>query len=802
MWCLEDMKILVGSDLPVFSTGNNPCFSLRLCETSKPINVITGLDYWLDNLMCNVPEVLMCYHIDGMVQKYEIFKTEDLPTLSDECRFAPHVVKDFATNILSFLRSNATKEGHTYWLLKEPDLDVVKLYDLTSLCEDFMDSVSDNPFSLPLAVLLCRLSYTILERPDSTLDQIAHVPGLLDSCSKLIDVKRYPWLHSVVNYLRFIAATKKSLVENSDSQEEAKNMECFGSLTDVSPKNRSLLNLEYIANGLKFLSQGSTASSNALSNVLKLTRNIPVSGNSDQQRAMVCKLMRGAVCCYLHISAMDFDSLVSPKDKSTTVNGECLCLTTRRHLRLARNCYLAMMKKSNNKQNDPSLKSGILQLIGDLHFICEEGHENCILEEKIHSVPEEVHDLASIDAIITNSCNEVLNNASNIEDFVSVFIGNFEDKAIKWPKWNDPVEKVESAIQIYQEAFEGSDNKASLVRRMANACVEFANAIITRSLEIFQEDDGSNELEELWKKAYFYFDKAANLFETVRPVDNNNLAVVESNRARLMRVCAYCQPKQSVHYLNEAAKRYSIALKHLDSTQSQQLTSRIHWDLSTVHLTIADELSSKDDGNDEKLRQILRHLQEASNEVQNAAVPNSQIREAEINFREGQVRKKMLLNQGNDPKAVQNYLKLIEKSFDKCFLVYMEHEQWNSVANVLEAVCDIFQNSKVGLVLPRKVLSMKIGLNIRRVLLGLTKIPNPNGIQLETRRRISEVVCNAVKQFITCSGHVTHTEAVDACDKLTQVFSKDPVDSTNFHAQAKYLDAFVTQIIQKSSSSS
>ena len=37
-------------------------------ESSKPINVLTGLDYWLDNLMCNVPELAMCYHVDGIVQ--------------------------------------------------------------------------------------------------------------------------------------------------------------------------------------------------------------------------------------------------------------------------------------------------------------------------------------------------------------------------------------------------------------------------------------------------------------------------------------------------------------------------------------------------------------------------------------------------------------------------------------------------------------------------------------------------------------------------------------------------------------
>lgn len=39
----------------------------------KPITVLTGLDYWLDNLMCNVPELAMCYHIDGIVQVQYIY---------------------------------------------------------------------------------------------------------------------------------------------------------------------------------------------------------------------------------------------------------------------------------------------------------------------------------------------------------------------------------------------------------------------------------------------------------------------------------------------------------------------------------------------------------------------------------------------------------------------------------------------------------------------------------------------------------------------------------------------------------
>ena len=44
-------------------------------------------------------------------------QTEDIPNL-DQSTFAPQVVKDVAQNILSFLKANATKEGHTYWLFK------------------------------------------------------------------------------------------------------------------------------------------------------------------------------------------------------------------------------------------------------------------------------------------------------------------------------------------------------------------------------------------------------------------------------------------------------------------------------------------------------------------------------------------------------------------------------------------------------------------------------------------------------------------------------------------------------------
>jgi len=59
--------MLIGSDLPIFNDGSS-CVSLHLRDMNTPITVLTGLDYWLDNLMCNVPEIAMCYHLGGFVQ--------------------------------------------------------------------------------------------------------------------------------------------------------------------------------------------------------------------------------------------------------------------------------------------------------------------------------------------------------------------------------------------------------------------------------------------------------------------------------------------------------------------------------------------------------------------------------------------------------------------------------------------------------------------------------------------------------------------------------------------------------------
>ncbi|CRL02229.1 CLUMA_CG015066, isoform A [Clunio marinus] len=214
LWTFEDIRMLIGSDMPIFGNQSRPCISLKLRDMKKPINVLTGIDYWLDNLMCNVPEIFLCFHQDGIVQKYELLKTEDLPSLENS-KFSPKVIRNVAQNILSFLKANATKSGHTYWLFKAKNDDVVKLYDLTTLQllattkDDENNESSEkerendqNPFTIPVAMLLYTVARNMKYSNEKlTAKQAGNIKQLLDNCLKLLPKDKYPQIVTSSHYI-------------------------------------------------------------------------------------------------------------------------------------------------------------------------------------------------------------------------------------------------------------------------------------------------------------------------------------------------------------------------------------------------------------------------------------------------------------------------------------------------------------------------------------------------------------------------------------------------------------------------
>eukprot|EP00731_Ephydatia_muelleri_P020552 Em0013g279a len=185
-WTIADTRMLLGSDLPILTQGGHPAISLRLREKGKPVTVLTGLDYWLDNLMCNVPELMMCFHLDGVVQNYEVIKTEDIPHLDKNCQFNTQDVLEVAHNVLGFLKANCTREGHTYWLCRRAGEEVVKLYDLSSLEWDERSGEEfGNPFATSVATLLYRMAKNMLKNTDESINS-ALVHMLLDNCIELL----------------------------------------------------------------------------------------------------------------------------------------------------------------------------------------------------------------------------------------------------------------------------------------------------------------------------------------------------------------------------------------------------------------------------------------------------------------------------------------------------------------------------------------------------------------------------------------------------------------------------------------
>ncbi|XP_041065377.1 erythroid differentiation-related factor 1 isoform X2 [Carcharodon carcharias] len=223
LWTFEDIHMLVGSNMPIFGGGKYPAVSLRLRDSNKPINILTGIDYWLDNLMCNVPELVMCFHVNGIVQRYEMIKTEDIPNL-DNSSFSTKVVKDIAQNILSFLKANCTKEGHTYWLFKASGSDIVKLYDLTTLCEETTEDKYQNPFTMPVAVLLYKVASNMMMKKVQNRKHYGIIRTLLLNCIKLLDKERHPQFVQIIASANYMISELFQLDEPPKPDENGSNL--------------------------------------------------------------------------------------------------------------------------------------------------------------------------------------------------------------------------------------------------------------------------------------------------------------------------------------------------------------------------------------------------------------------------------------------------------------------------------------------------------------------------------------------------------------------------------------------------
>jgi hypothetical protein len=95
-----------------------------------------------------------------------------------------------------------TREGHTYWLFKGPGDEIVKLYDLTSLCDDQMTDKYDNAYTVPVAMLLYRVAQNMINNKiNNEAKDVDTISKLLKQCIEMLNKTKHPEVYSKACYL-------------------------------------------------------------------------------------------------------------------------------------------------------------------------------------------------------------------------------------------------------------------------------------------------------------------------------------------------------------------------------------------------------------------------------------------------------------------------------------------------------------------------------------------------------------------------------------------------------------------------
>eukprot|EP01064_Diplonema_japonicum_P024334 TRINITY_DN3487_c0_g1_i5.p1 TRINITY_DN3487_c0_g1~~TRINITY_DN3487_c0_g1_i5.p1 ORF type:complete len:1099 (+),score=269.09 TRINITY_DN3487_c0_g1_i5:707-4003(+) len=194
-WHFQDLKLLLGSDQIIMQHDKGPEVALKLRDIDQPLTPGDAVEYWLDNVMNNVPQVAICYHKDGVTQGYQLISTNDIPTFRKEASFEPQVVQEYAGNVLHWLKENCKRDAGSYVLVREAG-STLKLYDLSQVYEDMdnkkkteralvpaSNTRQEKPFAYPVAMLCLRMGGKLADSKEPV-----HALKAVELLSKAIDL--------------------------------------------------------------------------------------------------------------------------------------------------------------------------------------------------------------------------------------------------------------------------------------------------------------------------------------------------------------------------------------------------------------------------------------------------------------------------------------------------------------------------------------------------------------------------------------------------------------------------------------
>ncbi|XP_049711001.1 erythroid differentiation-related factor 1 isoform X2 [Elephas maximus indicus] len=645
LWTFEDIHMLVGSNMPIFGGGRYPAVSLRLRDNNKPINVLTGIDYWLDNLICNVPELVMCFHVNGIVQKYEMIKTEEIPNLENS-NFSTKVIKDIAQNILSFLKSNCTKEGHTYWLFKASGSDIVKLYDLTTLCEETEDKYQ-NPFTMPVAILLYKVACNMMVKKNQNKKHYGTIRTLLLNCVKLLDKGRHPQIIASANYMlselfqldepKKEESSDSPLNENSDESyseeeeeeelpdsddngaygtrsapsEDSKAVAIIKSVGELSVPEKyksihQIRGLKSVDSSIKKESDLPAADPNTpipLKYEDESTRGGPEGlekqmalfldkmgslqkGNYSSQSGMIPGSWQHKMKLQLILKSSKAYYVLSDAAMSLQKYGRAL-----RYIKLALQSHDTYCCLCTNMLSEVLLfLSQYLTLCGDIQLMLAQNANNraAHLEEFNYQTKEDQEILHSLHR--ESSCQGfawATDLSTDLESQLSVSCKCYE--------------AANEILQFSDLKSQNPEHYVQVLKRMGNVRNEIGVFYMNQAAALQSERVVSKSVsaaeQHLWKKSFSCFEKGIHNFESID--DATNAALLLCNTGRLMRICAqaHCgagdefkrefSPEEGLYY-NKAVDYYLKALRSLGAREVHPTVwDSVNWELSTTYFTMA-----------------------------------------------------------------------------------------------------------------------------------------------------------------------------------------------------------------------
>uniref|UniRef100_A0A2K6KC35 Erythroid differentiation regulatory factor 1 n=1 Tax=Rhinopithecus bieti TaxID=61621 RepID=A0A2K6KC35_RHIBE len=696
LWTFEDIHMLVGSNMPIFGGGRYPAVSLRLRDNNKPINVLTGIDYWLDNLICNVPELVMCFHVNGIVQKYEMIKTEEIPNLEN---------------------SNFLLNGS----------DIVKLYDLTTLCEETEDKYQ-NPFTMPVAILLYKVACNMMMKKNQNKKHYGTIRTLLLNCLKLLDKSRHPQIIASANYIYSEEEEEMpdsdengSYSTSSDPSDDSKAVaiiksvgelsvpEKYKSIHQIRPscafpvchdtEERCRLVLSYVLEGLKSVDSSIKKESDLpaadpstpipLKYEDESTRGGP-EGLEKQMALFLDKMGSLQKGNYSSLSGMIPGSwqhkmklqLILKSSKAYYVLSDA-AMSLQKYGRALRYIKLALQSHDTycclctNMLSEVLLfLSQYLTLCGDIQLMLAQNANNraAHLEEFHYQTKEDQEILHSLHR--ESSCQGfawATDLSTDLESQLSVSCKCYE--------------AANEILQFSDLKSQNPEHYVQVLKRMGNIRNEIGVFYMNQAAALQSERVVSKSVsaaeQQLWKKSFSCFEKGIHNFESIE--DATNAALLLCNTGRLMRICAqaHCgagdefkrefSPEEGLYY-NKAIDYYLKALRSLGTRDIHPAVwDSVNWELSTTYFTMATlqqdyaPLSRKAQEQIEKevSEAMMKSLKYCDVDSMSARQPLCQYRAATIHHRLASMYHSCLRNQVGDEHLRKQHRVLADLHYSK-----------------------------------------------------------------------------------------------------------------------------------------